>query len=80
MFSCDYCNYQIASNKIMEMHKGYFHKEDTKYRCDICDYQESNKKSMQSHKKRVHTRVKYSCIQCNHQTFTKKGIAHFTGS
>ena len=57
MFSCDDCEYQIASERILQMHKGYFHKNDKKYKCDICDHQESQKKSMQRHKKIAHLGV-----------------------
>ena len=65
MFSCGHCEYQIASSKIMDIHKRTFHHEDKKYHCDLCGHQSSNKNSLATHKKIVNEGVKFPCRQCN---------------
>ena len=42
MLSCGYCEYQIASSKIMDTHNRTFHYKDKKYNCDLCGHQVSH--------------------------------------
>ena len=44
MFSCEHCEYQAASSKIMEIHNRTSHGKNAKYNCDICGHQVSQKK------------------------------------
>ena len=41
MFACDYCEYRVASSKIMDIHNSTFHSKDPKFSCDNCGYQHS---------------------------------------
>ena len=74
MFTCDKCDYQISSNKIMKIHTRTFHNRDETHNCSICGYQSLKKESLTRHKKIVHdgVKVKYPCKQCG-QEFTQKG-------
>ena len=55
MFSRDYCEYQIASSEIMNIHNRTLHGKEEKYNCDIiCGCQLSNKISLAKHKKIVY--------------------------
>ena len=55
MFSRDYCEYQIASSEILNIHNHTLHGKEEKYNCDIiCGCQLSNKISLATHKKIVH--------------------------
>ena len=54
MFSCDHCEYQIASSKIMDIHKRTFHDKEKKYNCDLWGHQVSHRNSLARHKKIVH--------------------------
>ena len=55
MFSCDYCEYQIASSEILNIHNHTLHGKEERYDCDIiCGCQLSNKISLATHKKIVH--------------------------
>ena len=67
MFSCEHCEYQVASNKIMEIHNRTFHDKNAKYNCNL-----------EKHKKIVHDRVKYPSISSHFKgesCWTKKGSA-----
>ena len=75
MFSCDHCEYQITSSKIMDIHTRTFHFGDKKYNCDLCGYQVSHKNSLARHKKIVHEGVKFPCGQCNNQAISKGYLA-----
>ena len=75
MFSCGYCEYQIASSKIMEIHIKTVHDKEKKYTFDPCGPQVSHKSRLARHKKIVHEGVKYPCEQCNYQATTKGSLA-----
>ena len=52
MFSCDYCEYQIASSEILNIHNRTLHGKEEKYNCDIiCGCQLSNQISLATRKK-----------------------------
>ena len=72
MFSCVFCEYQVASNKIMDIHTRTFHNKDAE---NICGYQVSQKKYLVRHKVIVHEGVKYLCSQCNRQASSKGSLA-----
>ena len=75
MFTCDHCEFQVASSKIMDIHSRNFDNKPNKYSCDICSRQESNKNSLARHKKIVNDGVKFLCRKCNHQATTKWNLA-----
>ena len=55
MFSCDYCEYQIASSEILNIHNRTLHGKEEKYNCDIiCGCQLSNQISLATRKKIEH--------------------------
>jgi len=73
--SCDYCEYQVASNKIMDINNRTFHNKSVEY---ICGQQVSQKKTLARHKaneKEIHEGVKYACRHCDHQATTKGSLA-----
>ena len=45
MFSCDHCEYQVASKAMLKIHDSKLHDKDSKYRCDVCGKQLSSRKS-----------------------------------
>ena len=46
MFFCEDCEYQVASNNVMEIHNRTLHDKNAKYNCDICGHQVSHKMSL----------------------------------
>ena len=75
IFSCGHCEYQVTSNKTMEINNSAFPVEEEKYNCDLCGHQVSHKNNLARHKKIVHEAVKYPCRQCNYQATTKGSLA-----
>ena len=75
MFFCDYCEFRVASNKIMGIHNSTFHSKDAKCSCEICGHQSSLKKGLARHKKIVHNGGKFPCRQCNYQVTAKENLA-----
>ena len=59
IYSCDHCKYQVASSKIMDIHKSNFHDKDKKYDFDLCGHQVSHKYSSARHKKIVRDEIRF---------------------
>ena len=77
MFSCGYCEYKIASSKIMNIHNRTLYGKEEKYNYHICGCQVSNKIDLATRKKIVHKGVKYLCRQCNYQATSKCNLAEY---